>query len=60
MAQADLFLMFLTPLNEMGVRYRVTGAAAAVAYGQPGMTHDIDLVVLLSDFQATEIGRRFR
>jgi len=59
MALADLFLIFLKPLNEMGARYMVTGAAAAVAYGHPRMTHDIDLVVLLSGAQAGEIRRKF-
>jgi hypothetical protein len=54
MAQADLFLIFLKPLNEMGARYRVTGAAAAVAYGQPRMTHDIDSEVYEIDWQPVQ------
>jgi len=59
MAQADLFLMFLKPLNQMGVRYMVTGAAAAVTYGMPRMTNDIDVVIMLKKTMAGEFKRFF-
>jgi hypothetical protein len=59
LAQDDLFLIFVKPLNQLAMRYMVTGAAAAVVYGQPRMTHDIDLVVMISSARAVEISRKF-
>ena len=43
----DLFLVFIRPLNRLSIPYMVTGSAASMAYGEPRMTHDIDLVVEL-------------
>lgn len=43
-----LFLRFTTRLDALGIRYMVTGSVAATLYGEPRMTHDVDLVVELS------------
>jgi len=51
--------MFLKPLNRMSVRYMVTGAAAAVTYGMPRMTNDIDIVITLPKTMAGELKRSF-
>ena len=47
-------------LNKMGIRYMVTGAVASIIYGEPRLTHDIDLVVELKAEQAEEVERFFR
>jgi hypothetical protein len=47
MPEADLFLLFVRPLNSLGVRYIVSGSIAAILYGEPRLTHDVDLVVFL-------------
>ncbi len=47
MPAPDLCLLFVRPLNRIGVRYMVTGSVAAILYGEPRMTHDVDLVVFL-------------
>jgi len=47
MREANLFLYFLKPLNDAGFDYMVTGAVASIIYGQPRMTHDIDMVLEL-------------
>jgi len=52
MAQADLFLMFLKPLNRMNARYMGIKASATVNYGMPRMTNDIDVVVTLPKMMA--------
>ena len=49
MPDPDLFLLFLRPLNQAGIRYIVSGSVAAIFYGEPRLTHDVDLVVFLSD-----------
>ncbi len=43
----DLFLLFILPLNRAGIRYMVTGSAAVTVYGEPRLTHDVDLVIAL-------------
>ena len=45
----ELFLLFVRPLNRAGIRYIVSGSVAAIFYGEPRLTHDVDLVVFLSD-----------
>jgi len=45
MPRPDLFEIFLTRLNRLGMPYMVTGAVAAIVYGEPRLTHDIDVVL---------------
>ncbi len=40
--------LFITPLNRAGIEYMVTGGLAAIVYGHPRLTLDIDLVVRLA------------
>jgi len=47
MPEPNLFKIFTVRLNKMGIRYMVTGAVAAIIYGEPRLTHDIDLVIEL-------------
>jgi hypothetical protein len=47
MPEADLIDLFVRPLNQLGVRYLVSGSVAAMLYGEPRITHDIDIVVFL-------------
>lgn len=43
----ELFFNFLTRLNALSVRYMVTGSVASIIYGEPRLTHDVDLVLAL-------------
>jgi hypothetical protein len=54
MPEPDLIELFVRPLNELGIRYLVSGSVAAMLYGEPRVTHDIDLVVFL---RPNDIGR---
>jgi hypothetical protein len=47
MPEPELCLLFVRPLNQLGVRYIVSGSVAAILYGEPRLTHDVDLVVFL-------------
>ncbi len=41
----ELFTIFTDPLEALGLRYFVTGSVACTIYGEPRLTHDIDLVL---------------
>jgi hypothetical protein len=45
MPDHDLIKIFITRINSLGVRYMVTGAVASIIYGEPRLTHDLDLVI---------------
>ena len=45
----DLFTLFCTPLRAAGIEAMVTGGVAAMIYGEPRLTTDIDLVVALDE-----------
>lgn len=47
MPTLDPILLFIKPLNKLGAPYMVTGAMACIAYGQPRLTHDVDIVLEL-------------
>jgi len=47
MPEPDLIELFAQPLNQANIRYLVTGSVAAMLYGEPRVTHDIDMVVFL-------------
>ncbi len=49
MPEPELFLLFVRPLNRAGIRYIVSGSVAAIFYGEPRLTHDVDFVLFLSD-----------
>jgi hypothetical protein len=48
----DLLESFLVPLERLGLPYCVTGSVAASVYGEPRLTADVDVVLLL---RATDI-----
>jgi hypothetical protein len=47
MQEHNLFLIFLSLLEENNITYIVTGSVAGIIYGEPRLTHDIDLVMEL-------------
>jgi len=52
MEQIDLFLLFTRPLDHAEVPYMATGSVAAMLYGIPRFTHDLDLIL---DLRGTPI-----
>jgi hypothetical protein len=54
MPEHDLIQIYTGRLNKLAVSYMVTGAVAATIYGEPRLTHDIDLVI---DLKLQEIER---
>jgi hypothetical protein len=48
MPEPELSLLFIRPLNQIGARYIVSGSIAAIIYGEPRLTHDVDFVIYLN------------
>jgi len=49
MPAPDEITLFAGRLNELGADYMITGATAAIIYGQPRLTNDLDVVLALTD-----------
>jgi hypothetical protein len=52
MEQSELLRYFTSVLEQLGLRYFVTGSVATIFFGEPRFTNDIDIVV---DFPAGQI-----
>ena len=55
----DPFQVFIVRLNRLGFRYCITGAAAGIVYGEPRLTHDLDIILELSPDQANLLAEEF-
>lgn len=49
MQELDLFRIFIERLNKLNITYIITGAAASIIYGEPRMTHDLDMVIEIKE-----------
>jgi hypothetical protein len=59
MPEPELFLLFVRPFNSAHIRYMVTGSVAAIFYGEPRLTHDVDFVVFLNDADIQKLAHIF-
>jgi hypothetical protein len=59
MPEPDLIEIFVQPLNQARIRHLVSGSVAAMLYGEPRVTHDIDLVVLLRAADASRLAEMY-
>ena len=57
--EPELFLLFVRPFNRAGIRYVVTGSVAAIFYGEPRLTHDVDFVVFLNSADIQKLAETF-
>lgn len=48
MPESELFLLFVRRFNQAGIRYVIGGSVAAMFYGEPRLTNDVDLVTFLN------------
>ena len=60
MTVPDLDRLLLRPLHDTGIPYMVTGAVAAIAYGEPRMTNDVDVIVRLGPGDCSLLRGAFR
>ncbi len=56
MEQIDPFLLFTRPLDQAEISYMATGSVAAMLYGIPRFTHDLDLILDLRNIPAEVFG----
>ena len=59
MSEPDLFLLFVRPLNRAGIRYVIGGSVAAIFYGEPRFTRDVDMVVFLNEANIQQLPQIF-
>lgn len=59
MPEPDEISVFLRGMMQLEVAYMITGATAAIIYGQPRVTNDLDLVVALDASAAEKISTVF-
>ncbi len=49
MQEVNLFGIFTDILNDIHIQYFVTGSVAAIVYGEPRLTHDVDVVIHINE-----------
>ena len=59
MPATDPFRLFVDRLEQAGIAYLVTGSVASMVYGEPRLTHDVDIVIELSRSEATRLASAF-
>ena len=59
MPATDPFLIFVERLHACDIRFMVSGSIAAMYYGEPRLTNDVDIVVFLSASDVTKIVEAF-
>jgi hypothetical protein len=59
MPEPELFLHLIRPLNRAGIRYVIGGSVAAIFYGEPRLTNDVDVVAFLNPSDARRLAEVF-
>lgn len=59
MQPLDLLRVFIDPLEKSGHPYMITGSVAAIFYGAPRVTHDVDLILDIPRSQAAAFSELF-
>jgi hypothetical protein len=59
MGQPEPFQIFTGKFNELGIPYMVSGSVAAIFYGEPRMTNDVDIVVDITANQIPALEQAF-
>ena len=47
MPSPEPFLIFTRKLGELGLRYMISGSVAAIFYGEPRLTNDVDIILVV-------------
>jgi len=59
MPSPEAYLIFTRKLGELGMRYMVSGSIAAIFYGEPRMTNDVDIILFLKREDAMRLTQAF-
>ena len=55
----DLLARFAAPLTRLGLPWMITGGAAAIVYGEPRLTSDLDVVLAMRPEDAVRVAAAF-
>lgn len=59
MPEPELLSVFVQRLNRVQARYMIGGSVAAILYGEPRLTHDIDFVLFLRKTEIPKLVEAF-
>lgn len=59
MQELESFLVFIRKFNSLKIPYMTTGSVAGIVYGEPRLTHDIDIVLKIFGDHASQICKAF-
>lgn len=59
MQNLNLFAVFIDKLDQIKIDYFITGSVASIVYGEPRLTHDIDIVISLDESDSGKISNLF-
>ena len=59
MLEPNLLLPFVERFEHLNLDYMVTGSVAGILYGEPRVTHDVDVVLAIAPIAARDIERAF-
>jgi hypothetical protein len=59
MPSPEPFLIFTRKLDSLGLRYMVSGSVAAIFYGEPRLTNDVDIILFLKREDAARLPAAF-
>jgi len=58
--EPDLISLFVVPLNRLGLEsYMISGSLAAIEYGEPRLTLDVDIALLLPESRVDQLATAF-
>ena len=52
-------MIFTRKLKHLGIPHMISGSVAAIYYGEPRMTNDVDIIVLLKDADLPRLAATF-
>lgn len=59
MKEINLFAIFIERIEKTGINYFIGGSVASIVYGEPRLTHDIDLIIHLHLYQIDKLIANF-
>lgn len=55
MPEPEFVQYFIVPLNQTEISYMITGSIASIVYGEPRLTHDIDIVITITNDEIVKL-----
>ncbi len=59
MADLDLIGLFVLPLQKLEVEVMISGSVASIQYGEPRLTLDVDLVLVIEEGEISRLSEAF-